>query len=120
MQKAKEAKTVGVLVGTLGAGKHATSLIMVHFIVVFIVFLSLICTKADYLVIIERLKKIMKQAGKKVCMPVTASCTVDDSVTSYLNLFRRRGSLIMYLEFTSGNVSELSHILVSDHASIMN
>lgn len=39
VQKAKEARTVGVLVGTLGA--------------------------ADYLDMIERLKKLLKQAGKK-------------------------------------------------------
>lgn len=97
VQKAKEAKTVGILVGTLGAGKHATSL---RFILCIVYCFSQISTKADYLVIIERLKTIMRQAGKKVCIPVTASCAVDDSVTSYLSLFRRCGSLIVYLEFT--------------------
>ena len=43
MQKAKEAKTVGILVGTLGA--------------------------ADYLGAIQRIKTVIKAAGKKVCIP---------------------------------------------------
>ena len=43
MQKAKEAKTVGILVGTLGA--------------------------ADYLGAIQRIKTVIKAAGKKVGIP---------------------------------------------------
>ena len=42
MQQAKEARTVGILVGTLGA--------------------------ADYLGVIQRVKAVIKAAGKKVCM----------------------------------------------------
>ena len=41
IQRAKEAGTVGILVGTLGA--------------------------ADYLDMIEHLKRVIKSAGKKVC-----------------------------------------------------
>ena len=43
MQQAKEARTVGILVGTLGA--------------------------ADYLGMIQRIKTVIKAAGKKVGIP---------------------------------------------------
>ena len=59
MQKAKEASTVGILVGTLGAGeggrKGGMACVIIHYLCV-----------ADSLKMIERLKTILKQAGKKV------------------------------------------------------
>jgi hypothetical protein len=58
VQKAKEARTVGILVGTLGAGNTYDCLsiyLLLHLL-----------TIAGYLKVIERLKKIMKLAGKKV------------------------------------------------------
>ena len=50
IQKAKEASTVGILVGTLGV--------------------------ADYVSMIERLKTVIKSAGKKVCLLSTYMCLV--------------------------------------------
>ena len=67
MQKAKEASTVGILVGTLGAGEREREGgreggwegdgVCGH---------SLSVCVADSLKMIERLKTILKQAGKKV------------------------------------------------------
>lgn len=61
VQQAKEARTVGILVGTLGA--------------------------ADYLGMIQRIKAVIKAAGKKVCavssmMWCPRSCTVQSERVS--------------------------------------
>ena len=58
IQKAKEAATVGILMGTLGAGmwlKRCAARV------------SSPITVADYLEIAERIKAVLKCAGKKVC-----------------------------------------------------
>lgn len=60
MQKAKEARTVGILVGTLGAGTHARSLYGVE------TTLDIGNPAANYLEIIDRLKKVLRLSGKKV------------------------------------------------------
>ena len=70
VQKAKEAKTVGILVGTLGAGMIC-ALIAYAYCTCICMYLSMTVSSdqihpADYLAIIERLKQILKDAGKKV------------------------------------------------------
>ena len=64
VQKAKEARTVGILVGTLGAGVSLLIPLHVQGVNRCVVYIY----TAEYLEIIERLKKILKQAGKKVEM----------------------------------------------------
>ena len=71
VQKAKEAKIVGILVGTLGAGKwkYSQFIIEADFLQICAVF------AANYLAIIERLKQILKDAGKKVLLLPTTALT---------------------------------------------
>ena len=70
VQKAKEAKTVGILVGTLGAGMIC-ALIAYAYCTCICMYLSMTVSSdqihpANYLAISERLKQILKDAGKKV------------------------------------------------------
>ena len=54
MQKAKEAKAVGILVGTLGAGRFSPAVLFANSL------------SANYLPMIKRLKYVLQRVGKKV------------------------------------------------------